>query len=233
MKRIAATTQFGMALVAIGLLHAGIAVPQAGDAAADDAAATASAPEAKAAGEQARAEAARKLQADAGEFNIVAIEAVQWSDSSLGCHRPGAMYQQVIMDGYTVVLERQGKRHQVNVAGSRAVMCETGARLGGVARQPLRARGLDQMTTLARQDLAKRLRLEVQQIRVVNIEPRRWTDSDLNCSSGASAAAPAGVPAAGESVSTGYRLALSVAGRTYFYHTDLKAVRPCPPIEDQ
>jgi hypothetical protein len=212
-------------------MHAGIAAPQAGKTGSDDVAVTDPAPEAKAAGEQARAAAARQLRADASEFNIVAIEAVQWSDSSLGCHRPGAMYTQVIMNGYTVVLERQGKRHQVNVAGSRTVMCETGARLGGVARQPLRARGLDQMTTLARQDLAKRLRLDVQHIRVVNIEPRRWTDNDMNCSSGASAAAPADASAA-ESMSSGYRMALSASGRTYFYHTDLKAVRACPPIED-
>lgn len=227
MKRIAATT-----LIAIGLMQAGIAAPRAAEAGADDVAVTQSTPEIKAAGELARAEAARQMNAAADEFNIVAIEAVQWSDSSLGCHKPGAMYQQVIMNGYTVVLERQGKRHQVNVAGSRAVMCETGARLGGVPRQPLRARGLDQMTTLARQDLANRLKLDMQHIRVANIEPRRWTDNDMNCSSDASAAAPANAPAATESMSTGYRVALSASGRTYFYHTDLKTIRACPPIED-
>ncbi len=66
-------------------------------------------------------------------------------------------------------------RHQVNVAGTRAVMCEPGTRLSGTVRGPMPARGLDRVTTLARQDLANRLRLDVQHIRVANIEPRRWT----------------------------------------------------------
>ena len=137
-------------------------------------------------------------------------------------------------NGYVVVLERQGKRHQVNVAGSRAVMCEPSTRLSGTVRQPMPARGLDRVTTLARQDLANRLHLDVQHIRVANVEPRRWTDDDMNCTSGGgSPAAEAPAVAAGSASAVGYRLALSASGRTYFYHTDLRSVRACPPIENQ
>ncbi len=222
MKRVAAT-----ALLAIGLLHGPGAVSQEkrGESADDSSAA------AQAAAEQARAQAARQLRAAAGEFTVVTIEPTQWSDSSLGCRKPNAMYQQVMSNGYIVVLERQGKRHQVNIAGSRAVMCEQSERMSGTVRQPMPARGLERVTALARQDLANRLRLDPQHIRVVNVEPRRWTDDDMNCSSGggspeadASAATPSG---------PGYRLALSASGRTYFYHTDLRAVRACPPIQNQ
>jgi hypothetical protein len=162
---------------------------------------------------------------------VVTIEPTQWSDSSLGCRKPNAMYQQVMSNGYVVVLERQGKRHQVNVAGSRAVMCEQSERMSGTVRQPMSARGLERVAALARQDLANRLRLDPQQIRVVKSEPRRWTDDDMNCSSGGGS--PEADGAAATPGGPGYRLALSASGRTYFYHTDLRAVRACPPIENQ
>lgn len=212
----------------MSLLHGPGAISQEsrGDSAEDSGAA------AHAAAEQARAEAARQLHAAAGEFTVVTIEPTQWSDSSLGCRKPNAMYQQVMSNGYTVVLERQGKRHQVNVAGSRAVMCEQSGRITGSARQPMPARGLERVTGLARQDLANRLRLDVQHIRVVNVEPRRWTDDDMNCSSGGGSP-EADAPAAGTPGGAGYRLALSASGRTYFYHTDLRSVRACPPLESQ
>ncbi|HKE94033.1 MAG TPA: hypothetical protein VKB34_06985, partial [Povalibacter sp.] len=147
----------------------------------------------------------------------------QWSDSSLGCRRPGLMYQQVITNGYVVVLERQGRQHRVNVAGERAVMCEAPTRAS--VRRPMQARGLTQMTELARSDLAARLKLDVAAIRVTQIEPQRWTDSDMNCG-------PSQTPATATETA-GYRLALTAADRVYLYHTDLKTVRPCPPVEDQ
>ena len=225
MKRVAAT-----ALLAIGLLHVVAAVSQdRGTSGGPDSSAAA-----QAAAEQARAAAARELHAQASEFTVVTIEAAQWSDSSLGCRKPNAMYQEVMSSGYTVVLERKGERHQVNVAGSRAVMCGPNTRLSGTVRQPMSARGLDRVTTLARQDLANRLHLDVQHIRVASVEPRRWTDDDMNCSSGGgtpSAEAPAA--AAGSASAAGYRMALSASGRTYFYHTDLRSVRACTPFESQ
>ena len=214
MKRIAAT-----ALLAMGLLH--------GAAAAPDTTQTA-----QAAAERARAEAARQLHAQASEFTVVTIEPAQWSDSSLGCRKPNAMYQDVISSGYVVVLEREGKRHRINVAGSRAVMCEPNTRLTGTVRQPMAASGLDRMTALARQDLANRLHLDLH-IRVASTQPRRWTDDNMNCTSGGGEPATAVPDATAGASPVGYRLALSASGRTYVYHTDLRSVRACPPIENQ
>ena len=226
MKRIAAT-----ALLAMGLLQVAAASqdsPGKSDEAADSGAG------AQAAAEQARAAAARELKAGANEFTVVTIEPAQWSDSSLGCRKPNAMYQQVVSNGYVVVLERQGKRHQVNVAGSRAVLCDVATRLSGTVRQPLPARGLDRVASLARQDLANRLHVDVEHIRIASMEPRRWTDDDMNCRSGKGEPVT-GAPAqeAGSTSAIGYRLALTASGRTFFYHTDLRSVRACPPIEAQ
>jgi hypothetical protein len=217
----------------MGLLHGPVAAPQ--DGAPGDRAAHSSTA-ARAATEQALAEAARQLHAQPGEFTVITIEPTQWSDSSLGCRKPGSMYKQVMSNGYAVVLERQGRRHQVNVVGSRAVMCEAASRLTGTVRPPTSARGLDRVTALARQDLANRLRLNVDNIRVANVEPRRWTDDDMNCSSGggtAAAAAEGDAGTAGFTSAVGYRLELSASGRTYSYHTDLRSVRACPPLEAQ
>jgi hypothetical protein len=220
MKRVAATV-----LLAMGLLHGPLASPQAGrneEGAADPSANGA------AIGDQARAAAARQLKAQPGEFTVVTIEPTQWSDSSLGCGKPGARSAQVMTKGYTVVLERQGQRHQVNVAGSHAVMCDSATRIAGTTRLPTSARGLDRVAMLARQDLAHRLRLDPANIGVANVEPRRWTDDDMNCHSGG------GAPATESSQGTaGYRLELTASGRTYSYHTDLRSVRACPPLEAQ
>ena len=135
----------------MGLLHVPAAMSQENPGVSDGAQDSSAA--AQAAADAARAEAARQLRATAREFTVVTIEPTQWSDSSLGCRKPGSMYTEVINNGYTVVLERQGKRHQVNVAGSRAVMCEPSMQITGTVRQPMTAGGLDRVTTLARQDL--------------------------------------------------------------------------------
>ncbi|HKQ16206.1 MAG TPA: hypothetical protein VJT80_22495 [Steroidobacteraceae bacterium] len=206
MKRVAAT-----ALLAMGLLHGTAAVSQDSSAAA------------QAAAEQARAEAARQLKATADEFTVVSVEPRQWSDSSLGCRKPGAMYLDVISEGYIVVLERAGSRHQVNVAGSRAVMCDQANRLTGTVRRPMNARGLDVMMERARQDLAQRLGADPAKIRLAGQESYRWDDSGLGC------------PRPGEALRAGpvdgFKLSLKYAGRTYTYHTDRQDVRPCPAIE--
>ncbi len=219
MRRVAAT-----ALIAMGLLHGPQTLAQGTSEGQESGAA------AQAAAETAKAEAARQLRAQTSEFTVVTLEATQWSDSSLGCRKPGSMYTQVVTSGYTVVLEREGRRHEVHVAGSRAVMCDPATHITGTVRQPMSARGLDRMTQLARQDLANRLRMDVQNIRVANVEPRRWTDDDMNCSSGGGTPQTR-APAAGAASGVGYRLALTASGRTYSYHTDLRSVRACPPVE--
>jgi len=129
MKRVAAT-----AFVAISLLQISAAFTQSSPRQSDEAADSSAA---RAAAELARAEAARQLKAPANEFTVVTIEPTHWTDSSLGCRKPNAMYMEAISSGYRVVLERNGKRHQVNVAGSRAVMCTPDMRPRGTVRQPL------------------------------------------------------------------------------------------------
>jgi hypothetical protein len=194
MKRIAAT-----ALLAMGMLARSEAAPDTTQTA-------------QAAAEQARAEAARQLHAQASEFTVVTIEPAQWSDSSLGCRKPDAMYQEVMSSGYVVVLEREGQRHQVNVVGSRAVMCEANTRLSGTVRQPLGAHGLDreQAEQRARAKLAEHLKIAPDAITVTRSEPQTWSDSSMGCGKPGSVALTV--------ITEGYAVVLSAQGSTHNVH---------------
>jgi hypothetical protein len=58
---------------------------------------------------------------------VKAVEAVQWSDSSLGCPRPDITYAQVITPGFRVVLEVQGRTYEYHTdAGRLVILCGAG-----------------------------------------------------------------------------------------------------------
>lgn len=48
---------------------------------------------------------AQRLAADISDLDIVSVESVEWSDSSLGCPAPDLVYLSVITPGYKIILE--------------------------------------------------------------------------------------------------------------------------------
>ena len=59
------------------------------------------------------------------EIILVSIEAVEWSDSSLGCPEEGFMYAQVITPGYQIVLEAQGQQFNYHTdQAANVVLCQ-------------------------------------------------------------------------------------------------------------
>ena len=59
------------------------------------------------------------------EIILVSIEAVEWSDTSLGCPQEGFMYAQVITPGYKIVLEAQGQQYQYHTdQTTNVVLCQ-------------------------------------------------------------------------------------------------------------
>lgn len=162
-----------------------------------------------------------------GGFQLQSIEAKQWPDSSLGCPQRGMSYMQVITDGYLVKLARDGKLHEVRVAGENAVICP--GQVSGTARAPrpaARVTNLDVMERDAIADLAQRLQAQPDSIRIARRIPQRWPDESLACDASAATSTKEGPVA-------GFRLMLEHDGRLYSYHTDLKRVLPCPPIESR
>ncbi len=80
----------------------------------------------------ARTTLARALGCAADDVAVINAEAVEWSDSALGCPQPGMMYKQMITPGYRVTLEHDGRRYQVHTDdGRRAVRCARAGLSGG------------------------------------------------------------------------------------------------------
>lgn len=59
------------------------------------------------------------------EIQLASMEAVEWSDASLGCPQEGYMYAQVITPGFLIILEAQGQQYEYHTdrAGN-VVLCE-------------------------------------------------------------------------------------------------------------
>ena len=69
---------------------------------------------------------AGKLGVGANELTLVRSNATEWSNSSLGCPKPGMMYAQVITPGHELTFEHQGSRYAVhtNEDASSMTTCE-------------------------------------------------------------------------------------------------------------
>jgi hypothetical protein len=66
---------------------------------------------------------AEQIGASPEQITIRSEEAVEFSDSSLGCPKSGMSYMQVITPGHKVLAEYGGKIYDVRVAGSRGLIC--------------------------------------------------------------------------------------------------------------
>ena len=55
------------------------------------------------------ADLARQRSVDASRIQVVGVESVEWSDSSLGCPEPGRAYAQVITPGFRIRLTLDGQ----------------------------------------------------------------------------------------------------------------------------
>ena len=173
---------------------------------------------------RAREVLAQALHVKLQDVRVSRIEARIWNDSGLGCSPPGSMAATVISEGYAVTSMVNGRLHLVHVSGTNALGCERG---GAVLRRPDTARsaGLDALMEQARQDLAARLGVDAVHIRLGPLRAGQWPDSGLGCPQEGEALAPGPVE--------GLVISLKHAGRVYTYHTDRKAVRPCPAIETE
>ncbi len=71
------------------------------------------------------ADLAARTGAPASEISLVSLEAVDWSDASLGCPQEGYMYAQVITPGFLMSLSAQGQQYEyhTDLAGN-VVLCE-------------------------------------------------------------------------------------------------------------
>ncbi|MFQ5854746.1 MAG: hypothetical protein ACE5LU_03765 [Anaerolineae bacterium] len=151
----------------------------------------------------ARRDLASRANVEVEAVQVVEFEAVEWSDSSLGCPEPGKMYLQVITPGYRVVLQAAGQTYEYHTSrGNRAVLCQKGS-----SSQKQRLLEMRDVVERARDDLAQRLGIEPAAISVAAAVPVSELDQPAVCPEANQLAAP-GVE---------YQLVLQAEGMTYIY----------------
>jgi hypothetical protein len=61
------------------------------------------------------------------KISVTQAENVVWSDGSLGCPQPGAIYTQALTPGYKVILDVDGKRYDYRATETGYfLLCEAG-----------------------------------------------------------------------------------------------------------
>ena len=211
--------------VAMSLLMAAAPLASAMAAEVTDSAPVADTPQAQEAVRRAKELVMQQLKAGSEPIEVKHVEAQTWPNSGMGCARRGTVTMQVITEGYVVALVAEGHEYRVHVSGDKVFVCDRPVLTRSGPKQATNARGLDLVITQAKADLVKRLNSNDAQVRVLGVEPHRWQDSTMDCPVQDQQVQPGPV--------TGYRIHLQHSGRIYIYHTDLTAVRACPPIEAQ
>lgn len=72
----------------------------------------------------ARADLAGRVSAASGTISVKSAEPVEWSDTALGCPKPGIVYAQVITPGYRIVLEANGTEYDYHTDNARVELCQ-------------------------------------------------------------------------------------------------------------
>ena len=75
--------------------------------------------------EKAKENLAQRLSVPITKIDLVEAKPVTWPDASLGCPQPGMMYAQVLMGGYLILLEANGKIYEYHTSkGTEVIYCE-------------------------------------------------------------------------------------------------------------
>ncbi len=167
---------------------------------------------------EARKLVARERAVSADALAVETAVATTWPDASLGCPEKDHVYAQVLTDGFRVVLRDGSTQFDVRVTPGRAVLCAPHApRTVAVAD----LRSADKVQRLARADLAERLGVAVETVRVEFVKPTTWPDRRLGCPSHEPAPEPGETP--------GFEIRLSHGESRYTYHADRERVVHCEP----
>ena len=175
-------------------------------------------------GEVAKQAVADFLSIPIVEITLVSVEAKEFGDPSLGCPEPGMAYAQVITPGHRVVVEADGRRFDVRVAGEHGKICRKPADRELPARpddtRPEHSTPVTSQIEKARTDLAAQLRIDSERISVLDVRPYQIGIAAPGCRPDCED------PADG----CGVLIGLLFDGRRYDYHALGDRAIPCPPL---
>jgi hypothetical protein len=163
--------------------------------------------------------------ANAVSARLESIDAVEWADSGLGCSEPGETNLPSIEPGYNVVLVLAGLQYEIHLGTMRARVCDAPRGVLQRRAQSFNLRRLEIIQQQALTDLASRLGLSPDAVELGLAKPAAWPTAALGCPEAGQVYAPQQV--------RGFRIPLTVDGRTWYYHTDGKRYFPCPRILDE
>jgi len=156
---------------------------------------------------------AERLGVAVEKIAVLGVEAVEWSDTSLGCPQPGKMYAQVITPGYRIILKVGGEQYEYHSdrEGRQLVLCHDDndkKRIEDIRKMV----SPEKTITSAQEDLASRLGIPVGEVTVVSVVGDEFPASNLGCPCPKCPEIP--IPA----IVTGQRITLAAQGKNYEYH---------------
>jgi hypothetical protein len=165
---------------------------------------------------------AERLGIATDAIKVASVKSMQWSDTSLGCPKPGMAYATVVTPGYKIVLEAEGKMYEYHTGSDNFVLCQDTSS-SGLEEQPAHLVNLDpELAALveeAKKDLSGRLDVAAGDIVLQWAGAVQWRDSSLGC------------PKPGMNylmvITPGYLIKLEANGMTYEYHGDKDKVSYC------
>ncbi len=157
------------------------------------------------------------------EIAVLSAEEVEWSDTSLGCQEPDAMYAQMITPGYKIVLEIGGNTYDYHTGadpeGPLVHCTEDGMPASADLTLPMEPVGetlmddgaLTLLIERAKEDLAQATGAASDAITVLSAEEVEWSDTSLGC--------PEPDAMYAQVITPGYLIVLETGGATYEYHS--------------
>lgn len=142
-------------------------------------------PEAKQLVRLAREDLAQKQGVAPEAIQLVSVESVEWPDASLGCPQPGMIYAQVITPGFRITLKREGQTYVYHIdRGQLVILCrEAGENPEAIQKEPVSVTPtlpspedphLSSQVRQAKEDLARRLSIAVDQITLLEVREVVW-----------------------------------------------------------
>lgn len=175
----------------------------------------------------ARQTVATALGLDLSAAQVISTEPLDFSDASLDCPEPGAAYAQVITPGFRILVEANGRRFDVRVAGTGGRICYR--RKPSAGPQSDGGIGPRELGEAARQDLALRLGVLPETITVTGLHRLKSGETLAGCGEVCALDEPPS--------SCGLGVRLRVAGQDgeqdFDYVARPTGVTPCPGIASQ
>jgi hypothetical protein len=153
------------------------------------------------------------------EIEVVAFEEVIWSDSSLGCPEPDAMYTQTVIDGYVIQLQIGEQIYNYHGAtGEEPFLCLSDSGLetapGDEAQVEAKGSNLDpdaeRAVNLAKNELVSLFGADFSLIELASYESVTWNDTSLGC--------PQPDMGYAQILVDGYKIQLQIHEMTFNFH---------------